>query len=90
MIAAATAALTQSAQVAVRPVTLAGALLTAGSAAATLTIYDNTEGSGTILATLKAAANASFAWTPPAGQVASTGLYGALSGTGAVAYVLTA
>lgn len=63
---------------------LISALLTGGSDAATLTIYDNTEASGTVLAVLKAAANTSVSWTPgPA--VCKTGLYAALAGTGPVA-----
>lgn len=63
------------------PGRLAAVLLAGGSDAASATIYDNTAGSGTVLAVLKAAAGVTVSWAPPGGQAASLGLYAALTGT---------
>lgn len=63
------------------PGTLRAVLVTAGVDAASVTIYDNTAGSGTVLAVVKAAANTSAQWTPPGGQAASKGLYATITGT---------
>lgn len=48
----------------------------------TVTLYDNTAGSGTVLATAQLAANASFLDVAPDGVRAGTGLF--LTTTGAV------
>lgn len=63
------------------PGRLIAALLTGGSDAATLTIYDNTAGSGVVLAKLAAAAGVSVQWTPPGGQATARGIYATLTGT---------
>ena len=60
---------------------LRAALLAAGSASATLTIYDNTAGSGTILAKLQAVQNTTAA--VQLNVVFTHGCYMALQGTGA-------
>jgi hypothetical protein len=77
------ASTTTAASAAIRsgPGALVAVLLTAGSDAASATIYDNTAGSGTVLAVLQAAANSTVSWTPPGGQAAAHGLYAALTGT---------
>ena len=53
----------------------------AGADAASVTIYDNTAGSGTKLAVLKAAQDTTVSWTPTDPQVCSTGLYATITGT---------
>ena len=64
------------------PGALAGVLLTAGSDAASVTIYDNASAaSGDKLAVVKAAANSSAAWSPPDAQICSSGLYAEVTGT---------
>lgn len=73
--------LAASAAVRTGPGTLVAVLLTGGSDAATVIIYDNTAGSGTVLAKLAAAANTTVQWTPPGGQICATGLYATISGT---------
>jgi len=77
----ATMALTASGLVRSGPGALLAVLLTAGVDAASVTLYDNTVGSGTKLAVLKAALDATVNWTPAAGQICSTGLYAELTGT---------
>lgn len=72
---------TSSAAVKSTPGMLCGVVLTGGSDAASVIIYDNTAGSGTILLTLKAAANTSIIWTPAQPVSAGTGIYAALTGT---------
>ena len=83
-----TKATQSSAAVKTGPGALAGVLLTAGADQASVTIYDNTAGSGTKLAVLKAAANTTASWTPTDPQVCSTGLYADISGTTPDVFVL--
>lgn len=63
------------------PGALVAVLLTAGADAASATIYDNTEGSGTVLAVVKAAINTTVSWTPPDGQAAARGIHAVITGT---------
>ncbi len=68
---------------------LVACVLTGGSAAATLTLYDNaTIASGTVLAVIKAPVNTSFAWAPPTSYVAANGIFADIAGTGADATVV--
>jgi hypothetical protein len=83
-----TKALTASGAVKSGPGALAGVLLTAGADAASVTIYDNTAGSGTKLAVIKAAINTTASWTPTDPQVCSTGLYAEITGTTPDIFVL--
>ena len=76
----ATMALTASGLVRSGPGALLAVLLTAGVDAASVTLYDNTAGSGTKLAVLKAALGVTAAWTP-GGQICSLGLYAVVTGT---------
>lgn len=69
------------------PGSIDSVLLTAGSDAATLIIYDNTAASGTVVATLKAAANTCFQWSPR-GHVLSKGAYGDITGTSPEAVIV--
>lgn len=78
---AASKALTASGAVKDRPGMLAAVLLTAGEDAASVTIYDNTAGSGTKLAVLKAGSGATVSFTPAVPVVAGVGLYATISGT---------
>jgi len=57
-------------------------VLTAGSDAATATVYDNTSGSGTVICKLGAATGETVQWSPGVRLPVSTGIYVALSGTG--------
>lgn len=86
----ASAYLTASGLVLTGPGRLIGVLLAGGSAASTVTIYDNTTASGAILAVLKCAANTAFAWTPEGGQAVSKGLYAVIAGTAAAATIVYA
>ncbi len=62
------------------PGALLSVLLTAGADAASVTIYDNTAGSGDVVAVLKAAAESTVPWL--AGSlVCSKGLYAVITGT---------
>ncbi|MGQ9600491.1 MAG: hypothetical protein ACUVWZ_13845 [Anaerolineae bacterium] len=71
------------------PGQLVGVILAAGSAAATVTLYDDpATTSGDILAILKCAANTSVVWSPSSPQLASHGLYAFLVGTGAYAMII--
>lgn len=56
-------------------------LLTSGSNAATVTLYDNTAGSGTKLAVLKAATGLTNSFVPAVSLVFSTGLFATIAGT---------
>jgi hypothetical protein len=68
------------------PGQLVGVLLTGGGAAATLTLYDNTAASGTVLCVVKTGVNnSSQQWVPLAPYAFSKGLTSVLTGTGAVA-----
>lgn len=66
--------------------------LAAGSAAATVTIFDNAlAASGTIVAIVKATSNNSRAWELPAGGIAlRNGAFVQVTGTGASAFVVVA
>jgi len=68
---------------------LSSIILTAGSDAASVAVDDSSDGSGSVLATLKAAANTTeiFTITQP-GVKAATGLYATLTGTSPKAYVI--
>lgn len=68
--------------------TLYGAVLTGGSDAATLIVYDNTNAaSGTVLLKLAAAAGVSVAFTPDFAVAGNVGLYAAVTGTAPLATV---
>jgi len=70
------------------PGTLHGAVLTAGSDAATLIVYDNTNAAtGTVLVKLGAAATTSVCWSPDWAVSARVGVYAAVTGTGPSATV---
>jgi len=58
-----------------------GAVLTGGSDAATLIVYDNTAGSGTVVLKLAAAAGVSVSIVLPEGVACNKGMYAALTGT---------
>jgi hypothetical protein len=67
---------------------LAAVVLTGGSAAATVDLYDNpSAASGSKLITLKCAANTSVTFCPAFPVVASIGIYADLTGTGAQVFV---
>lgn len=76
-----TLATTSSVAVRSGPGALVAVLLTAAGDAASVTIYDNTAGSGTKLAVVKAGAGETAQWTPAECQACSTGLYATLTGT---------
>lgn len=68
-----------------------GAILTAGSDAATLTLYDNTAGSGTVICKLSAsAANITVDWVPAVRIPVKTGIYATITGTTPSATILWA
>lgn len=73
-----------------RPGALLSVNLAAGSAAATVTIYDNDDAaSGDIVAIVKATSNNSRAWELPAGGIAlKIGAYVVVTGTGASAFAV--
>jgi hypothetical protein len=60
---------------------LCSVLLTGGADAATVTVYDNTAASGTVLCKLAAAAGVTAAFTPAQPLAASTGIHFAITGT---------
>jgi len=65
---------------------ISSVVLTASASNSTVIVYDNTEGSGTILVTIKATANTSC--TSYLGSKSfGNGVYAAVTGTGAKAYV---
>ncbi len=66
---------------------LVSVVLTGGSDAATLIIYDNTAASGTKLITLKAAANTTVPYVPPRSIPFGKGCFAALTGTSPAAYI---
>lgn len=71
------------------PGELLGVVLAGGTAASTVTIYDNpSAASGTVLLVLKCAANEGAVFSAPAPIRASAGLYAALDGSGATAAVV--
>ena len=61
--------------------TLFAVVLAAGSDVATLIVYDNTAGSGAIIAKLSAVANSSETLVVPQGVTFGIGCYGTLTGT---------
>ena len=70
------------------PGALCAVLLTGGSDAATIILYDNASAaSGTILATLKAAANVTVSFCPANPLAVSKGIYADITGTVMSAYV---
>lgn len=75
-----------------RPGALLGVNLAAGSAAASVTIYDNAEAaSGNIVAVLKATSNNSRSWNLPEGGITlQAGAFVQVTGTGATAFVVVA
>ena len=73
--------LTGSGSVKSGPGALAAVLITGGADAASVTVYDNTAGSGTKLAEVKAAINTTASWTPVGAQACSKGLYAVITGT---------
>ncbi len=71
------------------PGQLVACVLTGGSGAATLTLYDHaSSATGTVLVVIKAPINTSFAWTPPTSYVAALGIFADIAGTGADATVV--
>ena len=71
-----------SALVKTGPGAVHGAILTAGSDAATLILYDNTSGTGTkVIGTIKAAINTTVGFSIPNGAAFSKGLYATIIGT---------
>lgn len=82
------AAVTGDALVKTGPGLFFGVLLTGGSDAATIVLYDNTSATGTILATVKAAINTTAVWTPAVPYAFGTGIYADVTGTAMAAYVV--
>ena len=72
---------TASAAVKTGPGMLHGVTITAAGDTATVILYDNTAGSGTVIQKLSAVANTSAVVTFPAPLVFSTGCYAAVTGT---------
>lgn len=74
---------TSSAVVSANPGTLYSVVLTAGSDAATVTLYDNASaGSGTIICKLAAAAaNTTTTWSPGVRIPVANGIYATITGT---------
>ena len=70
-----------SAAIKTGPGMLHGCVLTAAGDTATVILYDNTAGSGTVLLKLSAVTNTSVAVTFPAPVVFGTGCYAAATGT---------
>ena len=70
------------------PGSVIAAHLAAPTADSTLILYDNTAGSGTILATLAAAAKGADDFCPGVGIAFSIGCYAAISGSGAAGTVV--
>jgi len=70
-----------SGAVKVGPGELFGVTLTGGSDAATLILYDEIAGSGTIICKLSAAANTSTSLSLPMGASFGVGCYAVLTGT---------
>ncbi len=64
------------------PGALVAVALAGGTDAATVVLYDNTAASGTVLCTLKAAANESAVFTPALPYAFAKGCYADLTGTG--------
>lgn len=64
------------------PGVLVAVVVTGGTDAATVVLYDNTAASGTVLCTLKAGANESAVFTPALPYAFAKGCYADLTGTG--------
>ena len=79
--AAASKALTASGLVKNRPGQLIAVLLAAGADVASVTIYDNSAGSGNKLAVLKAGIGETVSFCPAIPVVAGGGLYATITGT---------
>ena len=60
---------------------LAGIVLTAGSDVATVTLDDSTDGTGTVIIKLSAAANTSVVFTPDVMLDVANGIYATITGT---------
>ena len=73
---------TSDAEVKDGPGMLTGVVLTAAADAATVIVYDNTAGSGSIIMKLAAAIGTSAVAIIPNGIAFSTGLYVVMTGTG--------
>lgn len=78
---------TSSGLVKTGPGQLCSVILTGGSDAASLILYNNTTNSGTIVVTLKVAAGATVVFTPVQPWPFTAGLYATISGTGPAVYV---
>jgi hypothetical protein len=70
-----------SAAITTGPGMLHGATITAAGDTATLIVYDNTAGSGTVIVKLSAVAHTSAVVTFPAPVVFGTGCYAVVTGT---------
>ncbi len=56
-------------------------ILTGGSDAASVTLYDNTAASGTVIAVLKAGIDTTVVFTPAVALGVAKGIYAAITGT---------
>jgi len=72
--------LTSSGLVRTGPGALASVLLTAGADAATVTIHDSADASGTVICVLKAGIGQTVSWSP-GWPIAASNLYAAITGT---------
>ena len=88
MMIAGHAPIATSALVKTGPGSLIAAHLAAPTADSTLILYDNTSATGTVLATLAAAAKGADDFCPGAGIAFSIGCYAAISGSGAAGTVV--
>ncbi len=71
----------ESVQVKDKPGLLYAVVLTAGADAASVTVYNNTAGSGDKVCVLKAAAGTTASWCPALAIACGGGLYAAVTGT---------
>jgi hypothetical protein len=86
---AAVVEITGNAQVKTGPGSLVSVLLTAGTDAASIILYDNTAGSGKVICTLKAPLEDSREWSPADPAVFTKGVNAVVSGTSPLAYIVT-
>jgi len=63
------------------PTALHSVILTGGSDAATVILYNNTAGSGTVICKLAAAAGTTVSWSPPKPLNCQVGIYATITGT---------
>lgn len=70
-----------SAAIKAGPGWLYSVVVTAAADAASVTIYDNTAGSGAVVAVIKAAIQTSVVWSPPEPIACNTGIYATITGT---------